>query len=117
MPNERLVKFTFIIMEENFRILKLLEMRALKPDDPFFVYALGLEYLQKNDTTEAEKYFQETLRSFPDYLPTYYQYGKLLEEKNDPKNALAFYEKGIALAKRLGDKKTQGELESAVFLL
>lgn len=92
-------------------------MRALKPDDPFFVYALGLEYLQKNDTTEAEKYFQETLRSFPDYLPTFYQYGKLLEEKGDLKNALAVYEKGIELAKRLGEKKTQGELEAAAFML
>ena len=104
-------------MDRDFRIKKLLEIKALKPDDPFPVYTLGLEYLQNNDIAEAEKYFAETLLSFPDYLPTYYQYGKLLEEKGELKSAENTYKSGIALAEKLGDNKTKGELEEAVFLL
>lgn len=105
------------MMDRTFRIKKLLEIKGLKPEDPFPIYTLGLEYLQNNDITEAEKYFAETLRSFPDYLPTYYQYGKLLEEKGEPENAEKTYKNGIALAEKLGNLKTKRELEEAVFLL
>ena len=104
-------------MNRDFRIAKLLEIKASKLSDPSPVYMLALEYLQNNDIGEAEKYFSELLLSFPDYLPTYYQYGKLLEEKSDLKNAENTYKNGILLAEKLGDKKTKSELEEAIFLL
>lgn len=104
-------------MSRDFRITKLLEIKASKPDDASIIYMLALEYLQNNDISEAEKYFNEVLLSFPDYLPTYYQYGKLLEEKGELKNAERVYKNGIELAVRLGDNKTKQELEEALFIL
>jgi len=53
------------------------------------------------------------IEKFPDYLPTYYQAAKLLEEFELEEKALEVYSSGIELAKIQGNHKTLNELNSA----
>jgi len=104
-------------MDKINRIQKLIEMSRLLPNDPFPLYALGLEYFEAKDLQTAETYWTETLQKFPAYLAVYYQFGKLLEEKGDLNQAKTIIEKGMELAREAKDKKTVGELEELLFNL
>ena len=95
------------------RIAQLQQFQHDDPNDPFPIYGLALEYL-KQDSKESEKYFDELLRRFPDYLPTYYHAAKLKAESNKTEEAIAIYEFGVKLASKLGDNSTLRELKSAL---
>jgi lipoprotein NlpI len=58
------------------RLEQLLRFYREDPNDPFSVYGLALEY-QKTDVRESERFFDELLGKFPDYLPAYYHAAKL----------------------------------------
>jgi hypothetical protein len=94
------------------RVEQLLKFHEEDPADPFPIYGLALEFV-KSDTTKSHGYFERLLKDFGDYLPTYYHAAKLKTELGLTKDALATYEKGIALAKKLGDNQTLRELQSA----
>lgn len=83
-----------------------------EPNEPFNHYALANEYLA-SDAQKALNLFSEVLVKFPDYLPTYYQTAKLLEEFELEEKALNIYTAGIELAKIQGNHKTLNELNSA----
>jgi hypothetical protein len=57
------------------------------------------------------------LNQAPDYLPLYYQLGKLIEDAGDVEAALAVYRKGQVLAIAQYDLKTRSELEEAIWML
>ncbi|HRN94619.1 MAG: hypothetical protein M9931_11970 [Chitinophagales bacterium] len=99
------------------RLKQLLDLELQSPNDPFLKFALAQEYAAMPDRIAAEMYYEILLEKFPDYLPTYYQYAKLQEEKNETATAKDWYEQGIALAKKQADSKTLSELEAALFLL
>jgi len=101
----------------NQRLEKLKQMEAQKPDDPFLKFAIAQEYVGMNDDTEAQKYFKIVLEKHPQYVPVYYQLGKLYERNNDLNGAADIYNKGIAAAKAANDFKTAGELNEALMLL
>lgn len=50
----------------------------------------------------------------PKYVPTYYHFGKLLQEIGELKNAQDIFETGIALAKELNEQKALRELKVAL---
>lgn len=83
------------------------------PNDPFNYYALALEYA-KSDVETAITQFKTLLQNYPDYLPAYYQAGNLLESAGDREQAIAVFEKGIALAKQQQQYKTLRELQSVL---
>lgn len=83
-----------------------------EPNEPFNHYALANEYMA-NDGHKALDIFLKTLEHFPDYLPTYYQTAKLLEEFELEERALEVYSSGMELAKIQGNHKTLNELNSA----
>lgn len=99
------------------RLKQLLDLELKSPSDPFLKFALAQEYAAMPDRIAAEMYYEILLEKFPDYLPTYYQYAKLQEEKNEIDSAKNWYKKGIELAKKQAEKKTLSELETALFLL
>ncbi|MCS6934445.1 MAG: hypothetical protein NZM35_04745 [Chitinophagales bacterium] len=99
------------------RLHKLKEMEAAQPHDPFVKYAIALEYVSGGQWHEAEKYFHTLCSDFPDYLPTYYHFGALAEQTGNPALAKTLYEKGIALAGKQGDAKTERELRQALLNL
>lgn len=83
-----------------------------EPNEPFNYYALANEYLS-SDASKALYLFQSCQDKFPDYLPTYYQLAKLLEEFEEENKALEVYQAGIELAKIQGEHKTINELNTA----
>lgn len=93
------------------------EMLEKNPDDTFLNYAAALEYKKDNENEKAINMFRRIIDKDPEYLPTYYQLGKLLEEKNKTQEAIDFYKRGRELAKKKNDIKTLGELSEALLIL
>lgn len=101
----------------NQRLEKLKEMERQKPDDAFIKFAIAQEYVHTHNDEKAVIYFELLLEAFPEYVPTYYQYGKLYERINDFAAAANVYKKGITVAKAANELKTVGELNEALMLV
>ena len=98
------------------RLNSLISFLKETPNDPFLKYCIALEHV-KDGSLQAEDYFEDLLTNHSDYLATYYSAGKYYESLNNFDKAEALFEKGIALAKQLGDTKATGELQTALDML
>jgi Tfp pilus assembly protein PilF len=83
-----------------------------EPENPFNYYALALE-LREKSPDEAEESFEYLLAKHPDYLPTYFPAAHFFAEREAIGKASEIFEKGLALAERLGEEKTLKELKNA----
>lgn len=99
------------------RLATLLAMERDAPTDPFLKYALAMEYVSQGNMAESRRYFERLVADYPDYIATYYQYGKLEEEAGNNDAATDLYTKGITKAKTAGDAKTARELQQALELI
>ena len=81
--------------------------------DPFHHYALAMEYKRTKRQQDALDVFVKLREAAPDYLPMYMMAGLLLVELDRSEQAGPWFEQGIALARRSGDQKTEGELQDA----
>ena len=99
------------------RLTTLLTMARENPNDPFLIFALALEYKTGGNQAESRAYFERLVYEFPDYVPTYQQYGKMEEESGNLKAAVDLYSKGIEKARAKGDEKTARELQQAIDLM
>ncbi|UYQ95183.1 hypothetical protein MKQ68_08755 [Chitinophaga horti] len=95
------------------RIDQLAELLTQEPNDSFLKHALALEYIKIGDDVSARRQFEELLANEPGYTGSYYHLGKLLERAGVPEEALATYEKGMAIAKAAGQRHAYNELQSA----
>ena len=95
------------------RIDKLKEMLLQNPADNFLQHALALEYIKQGDDVEARRLFEEILTRDPGYVGSYYHLAQLLQRNEEKGLAVEWYEKGMAVAKRVGDNKAYGELRGA----
>jgi tetratricopeptide (TPR) repeat protein len=93
------------------------EMLEKNPDDTFLNYAAALEHKKDKKLTKAIKIFKKIIEQDPEYLATYYQLGKLLEETGKAAEALKVYKKGHLLAVKKNDIKAMGELSEALLIL
>ncbi|MFY0594365.1 tetratricopeptide repeat protein [Roseivirga sp.] len=93
------------------RIDLLKKYIAEDPKDPFNYYGLACEYLQAKPE-ESLNIFKGLLKDHPDYLPTYYQAGQLLESFELEDEALEVYQTGMELAETQKNTKTFQELKS-----
>jgi len=82
--------------------------------DPFHRYALALEYKRLHRPDDALEVFVALREAHVDYLPMYMMAGLLLLELDRAEQARTWFESGLALAQRLGDTKTAGELQDAL---
>ena len=101
----------------NKRIELMKKMLQDNPDDSFLNYASALEYAKEGNTAIAIEIMEMLIKKDENYLATYYQLGKLYEQKNQIEKALLIYKKGVVIAKREEDVKTIGELEEALMIL
>ncbi|MFM2135267.1 MAG: hypothetical protein RL021_667 [Bacteroidota bacterium] len=101
-------------MTDGNRIAALRSLLEEQPGDPFLHYAIGLEHLKMKDLASAKAIFSEVVAATPDYLPAYFQLGKVLEQLNEFKLAVKAYEQGITLASRQGNAHTLSELRGAL---
>jgi tetratricopeptide (TPR) repeat protein len=99
------------------RLELIAEMLEKNPDDTFLNYAAALEYKKENDPHKAIAIFKKIVDQDPEYLATYYQLGKLLEETDKVDDAIEVYRKGHKLAVEKNDIKATGELYEALLIL
>jgi len=88
-----------------------------EPNDSFLNYALALELAKENNISKAIGIIEEVLQRDPAYLGAYYQLGKFYEELEKPEKAIAVYRKGMEIAKSQNNRKAQGELNEALWML
>lgn len=99
------------------RIENLLQFLAESPKDSFIQYALALEYIKQGEQQTGLQYFEGLIHNDPDYVGTYYHLAKLYNQLNRKDDALACYDKGIAIAKKLNDQHSLAELQNAALNL
>ncbi len=95
------------------RIPKLKELLERNPADSFLQHALALEYIKLGNDEEAGILFEKLLNSNPAYVGSYYHLAKLMERNNKTEEAIKWYEKGMAEAKRAGEQHAYNELRAA----
>ncbi len=83
-----------------------------QPNDAFSLYAISLEYYKLNELDLAYDSFEILLTNHPDYLPTYYQFAKLLIDREENEKAILVLDTGIILANSASDMKTKSELQN-----
>lgn len=101
-------------MNRKEQILRFLETQ---PDDAFLNYALAQEYISEGLDDKAEALFLKLTDQQPEYIATYYHYGKLLERKGAKDSAMEMYRKGIAIGQKLRELHAVSELQSALLEL
>jgi predicted Zn-dependent protease len=84
------------------------------PNDIFLQYALAMELMSENNHFKAIEVLSTLKAQEPEYLPVYYQLAKLYETVGENDKAIATYEAGIIIAQKSNDRKTLGELKSAL---
>lgn len=99
------------------RLEQLREMLQKEPLDPFLNYAVALEHAKSGDTRKAISIIEEILSRDENYLGAYYQLGKYYEEVSQKEKAISTYKKGMEIAKKQNNRKTLGELSTALMLL
>lgn len=95
------------------KIAQLTDLLRQEPGDSFLKHALALEYIKTGDDVAAKREFEELLANDPGYTGSYYHLGKLLERNGAPEEAMAIYEKGMAIAKAASQRHAYNELQSA----
>lgn len=83
-----------------------------EPKDPFYPYALAMEY-KDSEPLKAFEFLNEAQEKFPDYLPIYFQLAELAAEFEEVEKTEEIYKAGIALAENQKDLKTLAELKNA----
>ena len=95
------------------RINKILEFLQANPKDDFLRHALALEYIKIGEDVKAKPLFIDILAENPNYIGSYYHLAKLLERVGDTEQAIIYYEKGMAEAKKAKDNHSYNELQAA----
>ena len=99
------------------RIEQLEAFLLESPSDPFLHYALTMEFLKLNDKDRVLSGFENLLQQFPDYVGSYYHYGKFLESEGELTKAEEVYKQGIVVATKVRNMHAKGELMGALNLL
>lgn len=95
------------------RLNQLKDFLNESPDDPFLKYALTMEYLKLGDHKQAQIGFEDLIANYPEYMGTYYHFGKFLEQQGNKESALTIYNQGMELAQKKRNYHALGELKTA----
>lgn len=95
------------------RLKQLQNLLESSPNDSFLLYAIAKEFESLERIDEALQGYRQLTELHPEYVGTYYHYAKLLEEQEETDKALAIYEKGMSIARKVGDQHAFGELSNA----
>jgi len=91
----------------------LLKLVGTPRDRALLRFSIGAEYLKAGDPGGALPHLQEAVARDPNHSAAWKLLGRALGEAGKPAEALAAYERGIAVAEARGDK--QAAKEMAVF--
>jgi len=101
----------------NKRLAFLEQHVASGAADSFALYGLGMEYRKEGRVDDAVATFVKLRDKDADYLPMYLMAGQVLTDASRTEEARAWLDAGAEVARRKGDGKTLGEIESALALL
>ena len=99
------------------RLDVLRDFAAKQPNDPFPRYGVAMELKGLGETDEAWTTFAELLEKHPTYLASYAPAGDLLATQGKTAEAIAVYEKGIAIAAAQGNHHIKDLLQDALSAL
>lgn len=99
------------------RIQRLETFLNNAPEDTFTRFALALEYLKADRTTDAEYIFADIAKKQPDYSGVYYHLGKLYEQQERYEEAFATYSTGIDICGQQQELHARQELQQAQMAL
>jgi tetratricopeptide (TPR) repeat protein len=89
----------------------LKEIIAENPNDAFARYGLAMEYANTGDTATALAEYQKIVELNPEYVPAYQMAGQLLMNLGRDADARAWFDKGIAAARRTGNQHAESEMQ------
>lgn len=96
------------------RLEQLTIMLKENPEDVFLNYAIAMEHMSSGNNSDAIQKLQFVMALDRNYLPLYYQLAKLYELVGETDKAIETYENGMVIAGENDDRKTYGELRSAL---
>jgi len=99
------------------RIRQLTDLHHHHPTDPFIWFALAREFEKAMRLAEALQWYEKLYRERPDYVGTYYHWGKLLEKQGETSAAAEVYHIGIRMAQEHRDFHAKAELQAALEML
>lgn len=85
--------------------------------EPMAWYGLAMEYKSLERLDDSLRTFESLRARWPEYVAQYLMAGGLLETLGRKVDARAWYEAGIAVARKEGDGHTLSELEGALTAL
>jgi tetratricopeptide (TPR) repeat protein len=88
-------------------------MLAQNPTDSFLLYGLANEYKNLGNLPKAIEGYQHLMEVNPDYVAAYYHCGQAFELAGKPEEAGATYDRGMEVARRIGDSHALSELQAA----
>jgi Tfp pilus assembly protein PilF len=93
---------------------RLLALVTEDPGNSFYRYGLAMEYARLERNEEAVHSFAELIERDPQYVASYFQMGRLLQQLGRSEQAREIYLRGITVASQKGDWHAKGELEAAL---
>lgn len=96
------------------RLAMLLTFHEQDPGDAFTQFAIAQEYRKRGQDKEALAFLERLVVDQPQYTGTYYHLGKLYEETGRTDEAVATYQKGVAVAQAQRNFKDLSELQDAL---
>lgn len=106
-------KFNFFMS----RLDQLLVMLNEEPQDAFLRYAVAIEYAANENYGEAISRIESLINDKPEYLGAFYKLGQLYEQVAQNEKAIEVYRRGALIARKQGNTKTLGEINTAIDLL
>jgi tetratricopeptide (TPR) repeat protein len=97
-------------MSEPDRLQLLTEFLQHNPGDAFARYGLAMEYSKAGQAEQALAEFNKLLELHPDYTNGYFMAAQVLERSRRTEEAKQMLEKGIAAARRTGNKHALAEM-------
>ncbi len=97
----------------NARIERLKELLKQSPSDGFILFALAKEYEKLNLVEDSIQLLSDLIAEQPDYIGAYYHLAAMLKQQEELDKALEVYEKGVEMAKKVGDQHALSELQNA----
>lgn len=93
------------------RLEQLLNFLNEGSTDPFIRYAIATEYAKLKQYDLAFNYYKDLVVNNPDYIGTYYHFGKLLETMDRKEEAISIYEQGMDIARKIKNMHALSELQ------
>ncbi len=89
---------------------QLEQMLAADPEDVFLQYAVAMAYSSEGNEATCLRRLDTLIENSPDYVAAYFQSGQLLAGAERTDEAQSILQRGIAVAKRVGDQHAESEM-------